>query len=959
MIWSKKTNGPIELAGSSVVYYNNSLFIIGGVNKDRVLFTGLLKYQIDEDSWSIIDCGYYPARSKFSAFMHNSELYVMFGFNDETQKLEKSIYKADLSTEKCKFTQVSTSNIGNYAAFNYGQASELNGIYIFGGVLDTNITNSLIKYSPSTSESIQELSSRYITPRRVIHSSLVTMAGSLYLFGGMQGNVFYNELWKFDISKTSWIKLKYYGDIPSPRSHHSAAADGDIMIIFGGKDSISLFNDAFSFNIITLTWTTLNYADRNPSARFGACLMVSLPMIYFYGGEGASSYSVALWRYNLSDTTYFPYEDSKGFDAGNLQGCSLSDDGEEVTILYGTADGDRPLGYVVKFNLTSLEWTKTFYPNDLLMSRSTALIGKVGENYYVIGGSTWASEAHYDIIKVEPDKQKSTIVGKINKYTYQSAYTRDKSKLYFYGGGAWSDDLIRYNVPTNNFYSLDFFDFCTDDCHLVCAPGSYYSEGSCLSCPEGTFNSFYGKQECEPCPRGTYNSKQAASSQRQCFPCNQGEFSNTEGNFRCKECEAGYFCPIGSINPIVYKDTELITSTQPKSFRRPIGEASNITFETQIIGSFTAFFVLLVLLCTKRLKKYIVMIDLYDNLHNYEDEVPLVTRKNLFGGVFTFFFFIAAFNLIVKSIVMLQMDNIQELKNLIPLVVLNEISPSLTGNVELIINFGNYGGDCINKNSENKEDCDASIFYFITEVQYSNANFYCQLKGLNCYVYLNLDDCEIDSTTEITLKLQEKFAYTSSIAVNLTTDSSIPNQKSSASMVAYPAQNTVFRGKDPTVFRFSLTPSYYTSDTDSNHFSGYHVSVLALPSGGTSYSSSNLGFTADLIVRISLERSINGLKIESKYIYTIYLIALTLIGSIPGVQQLIGGLMRIVEDFYLKKIETRKKKLKLDDVIGNRINMKDFLQESKDLDANIERTRSKKKSNFKRPSMVYLGKYDY
>ena len=943
-----------------MVYYNDSLYIVGGVTKDRSLFTGLLKYDIDGDSWSSVDCGTYPERSKFSAFMFNSELYLMFGFNDKTQKLENSIYKADLSSQTCKFTQVPITNSDRkYPVFNYGQAVGLNEIYIFGGSLESNITNTLIKFSPGESGSIQELSSRYTTPRRVIHASLVSMAGSLYLFGGMQENVFYNDLWKFDISKISWIRLKYYGDIPSPRSHHSAASDGDIMIIFGGKDSISLFNDAYSFNIITLSWTALAYADRNPSARFGACLMVSLPMIYFYGGEGASSYSVALWRYNLSDTTYYPYADSKGFDPGNLQGCSLSDDGEEVTILYGTADGDRPLGYVVKFNLTTLQWTKTFYPNDPLMSRSTALIGKVGENYYVIGGSTWASEAHYDIIKVEPNEQKSTIVGKINKYTYQSAFTRDKSKIYFYGGGAWSENLIRYNVPTNNFYSLDFLDFCVDDCHLVCAPGSYYTEGVCKSCPEGTFNSFFGKQECQPCHRGTYNPKKGASSQKQCYPCNQGEFSNTEGNFRCRECEAGYFCPIGSIYPIISKDKKLITSTQPESFSRPTSNALEISFRTQVIGSFAAFFVLLVLLFTKKLKKYIVLIDLYDDLHNYEDEVPLVTRKNLFGGFFTCIFFIAAFNLIVRSIVMLQMDNIEELKNLIPLVVLNEIAPSLTGNVDLIISFGNYGGKCIEKNSNNEDICESSIFYFITEVQYSKASFYCELKGLSCYVYLTLEDCEIDSTTDITLKLQEKFAYTSSIVVNLTTDSSIPNQKSSASMVAYPAENTVFRGKDPTVFRFSLTPSYYSSDTHSDTYTGYHVSVLALPASGTSYLSNDLGFTADLIVKVSLERGINGLKIEKKYIFTIYLIALTLLGSIPGVQKLIGSLMRIVEDYYISKVLKRKKKAKLDQVIGKRIRMKDFLQEGRDLDVTLESTVPKRNTNFKRPSMAYIGKNDY
>ena len=706
-----------------MVYFNDSLYVLGGGTPDLALFPGMLKYQIDEGSWSTLDCDSYPVRSKSSAFMNGSELYFMFGFNDESQELEKTIYKTDLSAESCTFTEVSVSNIGQYASFNYGFASASNKIYIFGGILDGNITNALLLYSPNDTKSIKLVSSRYISPNRVTHASLVAIAGNLYLFGGKERDVFFNELWKFDIAKTIWIKLKYYGDIPSPRSHHSAAVDGDTMIIFGGKNSHSLFNDAFSFNIITLAWMELEYVGGNPSARSGACMMVNLPYIYIYGGEGASSYSVGLWRYNLSDTTYFSYEDSYGFTPGTLQSCSLSEDGKEVTILYGTTDGDKALGYVVNFNLTSLKWTNTFYPNNPLDRRSTALIGKVGENYYVIGGSTWGTYAHYDIIKVEPNKQKSTIVGKINKYTYQSAFTRDRSKIYFYGGGSWYKHLIKFNVPTNNFYSLDFFDFCTDDCHLVCAPGSYYSEGSCLLCPQGTFNSFYGKQECELCPRGTFNPKKGASSQIQCYPCSQGQFSNTEGNSRCRECESGAFCPIGSIYQIIFIESRLISYTQPESFTRSTRKASEKSLQAQLIGSLGALFLLFFIFCTKSLRKYIPLIDVYDGSHNYEDEVPLVTRKTMIGGFFSFLFFIAAYNLIVISVITLQIDNIEELKSLVPLVVLNEIAPDLTGNVDLKIKLGNYGGECIEKNLASQDTCDQSIFYLFTHAKFQKLAF--------------------------------------------------------------------------------------------------------------------------------------------------------------------------------------------------------------------------------------------
>jgi hypothetical protein len=950
-------NGPVELAGSSMVFFNSSLFVVGGVSNNNLMFQKLLKFDLNTQIWTLIECGSFPSRSKFFAFMNRSKMFLMFGFNERTQVLENSIFSADLSDlGVVKFAQEPVQLVEKFSVFSYGAVSDGSSAYMFGGCSFANITNVFIKYSPKESSAIQVVTSRYPSPRRLMNASLVSISGSLYLFGGMYEEIRYNELWKFDIKKVQWFRLKYYGKIPSPRSHHSAGSDGETMIIFGGRDSISLFNDAYSFNTITLTWNELPYTDRNPSARFGACLMVSLPLIYMYGGEGASSFSVALWRYNMSDSTWFPYEDSYGFQPGTMQGCDLSEDGEIVSILYGTADADKPLGYIQRFNLTSLDWTPAFTPTDPLLSRSSPLIAKVAESYYIIGGSTWASKAHLEVVKINVQQQTATVIDFIDQTTFQSAYVRDKSKIYFYGGGARYDELVRYNMPTNFFYSVDLLDICDNDCQYVCSPGSYFKEGVCELCLPGTFNGLFGKLECKKCPKGTFNTKFGATSQRQCYPCSIGQFSNTEGSSKCRDCETGYHCPIGSIWPTILRDVNLIESVQPTSFKRKTSEASLISFQVQIIGSFLAFSLLLLFTLVKRFRKYVICIDLYDDLHNFDDEVPLVTRKTLFGGVFTFFFLIAAFNLIARSIVMLQIDNIQELKNLIPLVVLSEIAPSISGNIDFIVTFGNYGGECVEKNDLGEDKCSSSIFYSISEVVITGSRFRCELNNLDCIIYLTLENCEIDSATEIDIKLQERFAYTSQIIVNVTSDSSIPNEKSSVRMIAYPANNTVFRGKSPTVFRFSLTPSHFSSDYDSDEYTGYHVSVLSLPSGGTYYDATNLGFTADLLVKISLERSINGLKVERKYILTVFLMVLTLLGSIPGVQQVLGSVMTKVEEQYESLKEKRKKKSRIKKVTEKRIKIKSFLSKKNINQENSsdERQEKKKQTKFKRPSLVYI-----
>jgi hypothetical protein len=947
-------NGPVELAGSEIVFFNSNLFVVGGVTKSEN-FHHLIKFDLENKNWTFIQCGFYPPRSKFFAFMNGSKMFLMFGFNEKTQKLENSIFSADFSDlEKIVFEKV--DSIKKFSVFDYAAASDGSVVYIFGGCSLENFTNLLIKYSPRESNEIQMVTSSYPSPKRLMNASLVSISGFLYLFGGMFEEIRFNELWKFDIDNVQWIRLEYYGDIPSPRSHHSAGSDGETMIIFGGRDSGRLFNDAFSFNTITRTWKELPYVGRNPSARFGACMMVRLPLIYMYGGEGASSFSVTLWRYNMSDTTWFNYEDSYGFQSGTMQGCDLSEDGEIVSILYGISDADKPLGHIQHFNLISLAWIPAFTPTDPLLSRSSPLIAKVADSYYIIGGSTWASKAHLEVIKINIQQQTATVIDFIDQITFQSAYVREKSKIYFYGGGARYDELIRYNMPTNFFYCVDLLDFCDNDCQYVCSPGSYFKEGGCELCPPGTFNEFFGKLECKKCPKGTFNPKVGSTSQRQCYPCSIGKFSNFEGSSNCRDCETIYYCPIGSIFPTILRDVSLIESVQPTSFKRKTSEASLISFQVQIIGSFLAFSVLLLFILVKSLRKYVICIDLYDDLHNFQDEVPMVTRKTLLGGIFTFFFLIAAFNLIARSIVMLQMDNIQELKNLIPLVVLSEIAPSISGNIDFIVTFGNYGGECVVKKDQGKTICSPSIFYRISEVDISESHFRCELKNLDCIIYLTLENCELKSATEIDIKLQERFAYTSQIIVNVTSDSSIPNEKSSVRMIANPANNTVFRGKSPTVFRFSLTPSHFSSDFESEEHTGYHVSVLSLPYGGTYYDMINLGFTTDLLVKISLERSINGLKIERKYVLTIFLTFLTLLGSIAGVLSVLGSLMTKVEEPYLGLRGIFNKKVNLQNIVDKRIQIKGFLD---DLQKNNHDQRQEKKrfSRLKRPSSGFIVKF--
>jgi len=88
-------------------------------------------------------------------------------------------------------------------------------------------------------------------PRR--GHSMILADTFLILFGGSDLNLkFYNDVYFFDIIKKTWMKVNCFGNVPSPRSDHSATLYGTTMWIFGGASNNGYLNDLYSLNIETV-----------------------------------------------------------------------------------------------------------------------------------------------------------------------------------------------------------------------------------------------------------------------------------------------------------------------------------------------------------------------------------------------------------------------------------------------------------------------------------------------------------------------------------------------------------------------------------------------------------------------------------------------------------------------------------------------------------------------------------
>lgn len=128
-------------------------------------------------------------------------------------------------------------------------------------------------------------------PARTNHS-IVTWNDKLYLFGGTDGNVWFNDVWTYDPRANSWSELDCIGYIPVAREGHSAALVNDTMYIFGGRTQEGVdLGDLAAFRISSRRWYMFQNMGHSPSPRSGHCMTSFGKHVIVLAGEPSSSAS--------------------------------------------------------------------------------------------------------------------------------------------------------------------------------------------------------------------------------------------------------------------------------------------------------------------------------------------------------------------------------------------------------------------------------------------------------------------------------------------------------------------------------------------------------------------------------------------------------------------------------------------------------------------------------------------
>ena len=814
-------NAPIGRIGSTMEYFNGSLYIFGyqysaylyGLENGSELY----RYDLEGEYWEIVNVnGDIPIMrlSHYSA-IYNGKMYVLYGIISESLTDFNDVYQFEFENKTWTYLGALTEN-----SFILSAKVQVNNfVYLLYGRSRETVLNSLIKIDLDPNPPTYEyLSVNYLTPsERVYHCSFV-INEKMYVFGGSNGvihaasnefEVLYNDLWAYDFNTDLWSSVNAGGEIPSPRRQFGCTkTSGDVFAVFGGYGESGYLNDLYYFHEPSSFWFSVKSESVKPTGRSLACLAYLDNVFYIIGGRDAIKGFDEIWTYDfytnefiLADAEYtlnknsiLDFNDCKCWVEKEL-------DSKYLYVIGGTDYYMYPNCEIFKYTILSnnklLRSSK-----DLGSLESITVIGS--ENSVIVtdsliislGGSLYNFVVIFHVLIYNKQTEELTIVEEsFNFQSWGHSAVHYKDKIYIFGGGGITDIYKSSRKIFNNLYSLQLESIY----NLGCSKGTYGKH--CAPCPAGTY---FLDNDCVKCSKGRYSTLLASTSAEQCMPCAANTFNNKLGARYCLDCPGGSSCPIGSESPKYDFSFPSNNSVQPSEYK---SESEFVNEKTSFLWYLFAGFTGIICLLGITVKKFwfsIQKIDLFVDYHANELELPVVYKKTSCGGLFSFIFIVVSLITVVIGILGYTINNITEIRALIPVIALGkEIKAEI---VEIKVGFYIYGGSCVVD-----EKCSPLIDYQNQGFEYDMRKVSCKLEKEVCQVSFEYENLKLKGkNSEIFIGMKEKLSFASGIFVNITSSSSIPNEISSILTYIKPeSTQTLFRGTTPSKFYYKFIPSVF------------------------------------------------------------------------------------------------------------------------------------------------------
>lgn len=185
----------------------------------------------------------------------------------------------------------------------YFHASVLAGqkIFFFGGRGPRDrVLKDLHALDPETLEWFEGPEGSGSPTARFGHSASVISGNRIVIFGGQNGEIFFNDVHILHLDTMSWSKPSLTGQSPAPRFNHSAVLIKQTILIFGGfyfnesfyysKNNMGerlkqcYLNDMKLLDTEKMQWLRFNVSGTSPTPRMGQSLNISGNNLVLFGG---------------------------------------------------------------------------------------------------------------------------------------------------------------------------------------------------------------------------------------------------------------------------------------------------------------------------------------------------------------------------------------------------------------------------------------------------------------------------------------------------------------------------------------------------------------------------------------------------------------------------------------------------------------------------------------------------
>ena len=111
-------------------------------------------------------------------------------------------------------------------------------------------------------------------------------ATTAYLHGGTRGGRALGDLWRLDVKRKRWTRLRPANSPPLPRFGHDLVAQADgSLLLFGGQSGEDFFGDLWRYDPRTNAWSDLTTSG-GPAPRYGAGVAIDRPRGVLYVTHG-------------------------------------------------------------------------------------------------------------------------------------------------------------------------------------------------------------------------------------------------------------------------------------------------------------------------------------------------------------------------------------------------------------------------------------------------------------------------------------------------------------------------------------------------------------------------------------------------------------------------------------------------------------------------------------------------